>query len=322
MDTQDLQTALLADKDNAFATQHMAQLEQMAGGPAGIQVTQDASAFNANDISIVGANLNNKAEEDESITLIVDKPEKQHVIPERYNSAVAVRFSMTLENVEDPKHLDVPVKITLPVPSSINPDFLVIMHYDVYGRHELIWPHVYEMNGKYYADFVLTSFSDFIMTETVPMQDHDDDNEPAFTKKPAAAANPLPEYVVDGTWTFTDGKWAFTDNAGVAYKNKWAAVVNPYASKELGHSEFDWFFFDENGHMLTGWAQDGGHWYYLNPTSDGTQGRMMTGWVLIDGKWYYLNPVSDGTKGAMIVNTWIDKYYVDENGVWDESKTK
>ena len=163
MDTQDLQTALLADKDNVFATQHMAQLERMAGGPAQVQVTQDASAFNVQDVSIVGANLNNKAEEDESITLVVDKPEKQHVIPERYNSAVAVRFSMTLENVEDPKHLEVPVKITLPVPSTINPDFLVIMHYDVYGGHELILPHVYEMNGKYYAEIrgVKFELSDF-----------------------------------------------------------------------------------------------------------------------------------------------------------------
>jgi glucan-binding YG repeat protein len=49
---------------------------------------------------------------------------------------------------------------------------------------------------------------------------------------------------------------------------------------------------------------------------------MLTGWQLIDGKWYYLNPVSDGTKGAMITNSWIDIYYVDENGVWDETKTK
>ena len=74
--------------------------------------------------------------------------------------------------------------------------------------------------------------------------------------------------------------------------------------------------------MMTGWVLDGGRWYYLNPVSDGTQGRMLIGWQLIDGKWYYFNPVSDGTKGAMIVNAWIDTYYVDENGVWDESKTK
>ena len=322
MDTQDLQTALLADKDNVFATQHMAQLEKMAGGPAQVQVTPDASAFNVQDVSIVGANLNNKAEEDDSITLVVDKPQKQHVIPERYNSAVAVRFSMTLENVVDPKHLEVPVKITLPVPSNINPDFLVIMHYDVYGGHELILPHVYEMNGKYYADFVLTSFSDFIMVERLPYQGSDDDNEPAFTKKPAVAENPLPGYVVDGTWTLTDGKWTFADSNGEAYKNKWAAVVNPYAKKEAGHSEFDWFFFDENGFMMTGWVLDAGRWYYLNPVSDGTQGRMLTGWQLIDGKWYYLNTVSDGTKGAMITDAWIDNYYVDANGVWDETKTK
>lgn len=49
---------------------------------------------------------------------------------------------------------------------------------------------------------------------------------------------------------------------------------------------------------------------------------MFTGWQLINGKWYYLNPVSDGTKGAMAADAWIDIYYVDASGAWDETKTK
>ena len=324
MDTQELQAALAADTHNLFATKNLAQLEQMAaGGPAAVQVTADASAFNVQDVSIVGANLNNKADNATApITLVVDKPEQNHVIPERYNSSVAVRFSMNLENVANQKKLDVPVKITLPVPDSINPDFLVILHYYADGGHELIRPHVYWENNKCYADFVLTRFSDFVMTEMPQYEEDDDDDEDNYSAPIAVVEDPLPEYVVSGQWTVADGKWTFADSTGTAYANKWAAVVNPYANKELGQSAFDWFFFDANGHMMTGWVQDGGRWYYLNPVSDGTQGRMMTGWVLIDGKWYYLNPVSDGTKGAMIVNTWIDKYYVDENGVWDESKTK
>lgn len=43
------------------------------------------------------------------------------------------------------------------------------------------------------------------------------------------------------------------------------------------------------------------------------------GWNMIEGKWCYFNPVSDGTKGKMVVNTYIDGYYVGEDGVWTVS---
>ena len=168
MDTRDLQTALLTDTENNGTTQMLADLENEVGGAAPVVVTPAAQNFNASDVSIVGANLNNKADATEDpIQLVLDKPEKDHVIPELYNSSVAVKFSMTLENVEDPEELKVPVKITLPIPASINPEFVVIFHYHVDGTHEVLHPHVYEDNGKFYADFVLTSFSDFAITEHV-----------------------------------------------------------------------------------------------------------------------------------------------------------
>ena len=146
----------------------------------------------------------------------------------------------------------------------------------------------------------------------------------------------LPEYVISGQWTTENGKWMFTDKNGETFRNRWAAVENPYADTKKGQDAFDWFFFDENGHMITGWYFDGSSWYYLNPASDGTQGRMITGWQKIGDTWYYLNPVSDGTKGAMktdwqlingkwyyfdpvsgamAVDAWIDTYYVGTDGV-------
>ena len=125
-----------------------------------------------------------------------------------------------------------------------------------------------------------------------------------------------------GTWTRTaDGNWTFTDSKGVAYKNRWASVYNPYANKAVGQNSYDWFYFDENGFMATGWITDHNRRYYLNPVSDGTRGCMFTGWKQIGGKWYYLNEISDGTKGAVITDTWIDKkYYVNKNGIWEEEK--
>ena len=166
MDTQELKSAMLADQDNTGATAQIAALEETAGGSAAIEVADNASAFDASQVSIVGANLNTPTSDANPITLVIDKPEKTDVIPAAYDNAVAVRFSMTLDNVADPENLEVPVKITLPVPASINPSFLVILHYHAAtGEVEEIRPWVYQENGQYYAAFVLTSFSDFVMTQ-------------------------------------------------------------------------------------------------------------------------------------------------------------
>lgn len=42
-------------------------------------------------------------------------------------------------------------------------------------------------------------------------------------------------------------------------------------------------------------------------------GRMLTGWQKIGGSWYYLN-----SNGVMAANTWIDEYYINSSGVWDQ----
>lgn len=122
---------------------------------------------------------------------------------------------------------------------------------------------------------------------------------------PGSPQTNLPSYVVTGTWSqIGDGIWNFSDNTNVRYTNRWAAVYNPYANTSAGFQAFDWFRFDENGGMLTGWFTDpaDGNIYYLNPHSDSTRGRMMTGWTVIDGKEYYFNPESDGTRGRMFRN--------------------
>ena len=50
--------------------------------------------------------------------------------------------------------------------------------------------------------------------------------------------------------------------------------------------ESRWYYFEEGGHVKTGWFQENGIWYYLNPVDDGTYGAMRTGWQIIDGKAY------------------------------------
>lgn len=165
LDTEDLKSAMLADKNNTGVVADIAKLEEAVGGAADVEVSAAAAAFDASKVSIVGANLNNAESESDPVTLVLDKPEKEHVLDTLYSSAVAVSFSMDLENVEDTENLEVPVKITLPVPSTINPQFLVILHYHANGRMEEVVPHIYHEGNQIFAEFVLTSFSDFVLTQ-------------------------------------------------------------------------------------------------------------------------------------------------------------
>lgn len=128
----------------------------------------------------------------------------------------------------------------------------------------------------------------------------------------------LPSYVVTGTWTQKeDGHWMFADKERT-YKKEWAAVCNPYANTAAGQSRYDWFCFDENGFMLTGWYQDlDGNRYYLNPASDGTKGRMVTGWNWIDGRCFYFEEESNGLRGALRCNVTLpDGKETNKEGAW------
>lgn len=132
----------------------------------------------------------------------------------------------------------------------------------------------------------------------------------------------IPDYVIKGNWVQADDlNWKFIDSNGVPYINKWAAIENPYANTASGQSPFDWFYFDANGNMVTGWHQDGENLFYLNQNSDGTRGRMVTGWFWISDqngvqKCYYFNPNSDGTRGKLIRNSVIDGNTINANGEW------
>lgn len=120
----------------------------------------------------------------------------------------------------------------------------------------------------------------------------------------ADKADDLPDYVVRGTWTYDEsGNWRFSDTADTEFTNTWVAAYNPYAEKEKGQKEYDWFHFDNIGSMQTGWLMgDNGETYYLNTVKDGTYGAMLTGWQCIDGQWYYFN-----RNGVLEENILIDR---------------
>ena len=122
---------------------------------------------------------------------------------------------------------------------------------------------------------------------------------------------------VEGTWILKeDGRWMF-ESGGKILRDEWAYIVNPYA----GDGRADWFSFDGQGYMRTGWYQEpDGSWFYLSPVSDGSMGRMVTGWNWIDGACYYFHPVSDGFMGRLWVSEVTpDGYQVDSLGRWVSS---
>ena len=76
----------------------------------------------------------------------------------------------------------------------------------------------------------------------------------------------------------------------------------------------NWFRFKDEYAISNDWFKDSnGDWYYFDNNC-----YMKTGWVYWKGDYYYMNTNHDGYYGKMLTNQWVDngKYYVDENGVW------
>ena len=93
-------------------------------------------------------------------------------------------------------------------------------------------------------------------------------------------------------------------------------------------SDKRWYYLNPgDGKMATEWIQIDSRWYYLYPQKtekDGIThytGEMATGWIQINSIWYYLyhqKIEKDGIThytGEMAVNTIIDGWTIDSNGV-------
>jgi len=159
MDTAELTEAL---KTNNEAAENLAALEEKTGGPADVVVEDTSMGIEAQDVQIVGANLNSVI--GESATLVIAASEQSNAIPENCETNNAVQFSMTLENVANTEELDVPVKIVLPIPEDLEPNRVAVVHY--HGADtEVLKPAVEEIDGKYYASIVIDGFSDFAIVQ-------------------------------------------------------------------------------------------------------------------------------------------------------------
>mgnify|MGYP004505618245 CR=1 FL=1 len=148
-------------------------LEALVGGPATVTVTGDAPEEikdAQSGVSIVGASLNGAAES--AVSLKIDKAEtagaEASINPAQYHNTIP--FSMTLKGVnaqEQHQSLAVPVLITLPLPGSIHPSFLVLLH-KIGDDWQEIFPYQVFYDETLEQDcvrFTVTSFSDFAFAQ-------------------------------------------------------------------------------------------------------------------------------------------------------------
>ena len=139
----------------------------------------------------------------------------------------------------------------------------------------------------------------------VPTPEPTPDPTPAPTPGPTPAPSPEPTPAPQG------GAW-ISDSVGWWYR--YADGTYPVGQAvQIGHSIYR---FDSRGYMRTGWASEGGSWFYHDASGaqasgwvkdgssryylDPATGRMVTGWLLDGLTWYYLSPA-----GGAMATGWV-----------------
>lgn len=117
------------------------------------------------------------------------------------------------------------------------------------------------------------------------------------------------DFYKTGKWVMNEKGWWYSYDDGTWPSNAW--VYLPWKDTS------QWYYFNGEGYMVTGWHHWQNNWYYLYPQADGNRGYMFTGWHEIGGKWYYFSKVNDSSLGAMAYDTTTpDGYKVDKDGAW------
>lgn len=192
---KDLQVAMQSDEtvldqvkalEEAYANQKKIELEVKATDNAEIDTTK---------ISIVGALLN--ARDNQNVVFNISKPKKLSVVDETaYKNCIQFDFKL-LNAVSD---LKVPVRITVPIPESINPKYFRVLH-DHNGKVEEINPLTVKIDAdNRLASFTVTDFSTFIFAEAGAAEEGTDPEQiltPSNAKEFIDLAKKLPDSLDD-----------------------------------------------------------------------------------------------------------------------------
>lgn len=145
-------------------------------------VTEEAEALgiSSTGISVVGAGFN--AEPNSKVTLTIDVPEKKVAVPGGYKDGT--QLDITLEGGKSGT-LNMPVTVTMPVPTGINLNKLVLWHYHGETRSRV----VFKDNGDGTITFTVTSFSTFLFTEEIPQTSSGSTAQPGSSAGSTAVSN-------------------------------------------------------------------------------------------------------------------------------------
>lgn len=119
----------------------------------------------------------------------------------------------------------------------------------------------------------------------------------------------------DGTypkaqWLLLNNRWYYFNQEGYMLTG-WLLYNNA------------WYYFEEKegseqGKMSVGWKEIRGFWYYFSEEGGAEKGKMRTGWQEVKGKWYYLNQEVGAENGKMLFNTKVDGYTLGADGAWQK----
>ena len=125
--------------------------------------------------------------------------------------------------------------------------------------------------------------------------------------------------------------WWIQNPDGTYPKAQWLLLNNRwYYFNQEGYMLTGWLFYNnawyyfeekegsEQGKMSVGWKEIRGFWYYFSEEGGAEKGKMRTGWQEVKGKWYYLNQESGAENGKMLFNTKVDGYTLGADGAWQK----
>ena len=125
--------------------------------------------------------------------------------------------------------------------------------------------------------------------------------------------------------------WWILNPDGTYPKAQWLLLNNRwYYFNQEGYMLTGWLFYNnawyyfeekeggEQGKMSVGWKEIRGFWYYFSEEGGAEQGKMRTGWLEVKGKWYYLNPQVGAENGKMLFNTKVEGYTLGADGAWQK----
>lgn len=125
--------------------------------------------------------------------------------------------------------------------------------------------------------------------------------------------------------------WWIQNPDGTYPKAQWLLLNNRwYYFNQEGYMLTGWLFYNnawyyfeekegsEQGKMSLGWKEIRGFWYYFSEEVGAENGKMRTGWQEVKGKWYYLNQEVGAENGKMLFNTKVEGYTLGADGAWQK----